>query len=260
MKKLAATALSITLATTPALATEEKPGVLSSSAIFQQIRDVSPALDKYTREAVIGGLWQRPGLSPRDRSVITLAALIARNHTPEMAFHVNNALNNGVTAAEISEIITHLAFYAGWGNALTAVAITRDVFAERGIAAADLPEATPVPLALNAEADAQRAAGVEQNVGPVSSGVVEYTNGLLFQDVWLRPELAPRDRSLVTVTSLISSGQVAQVTYHLNRAMDNGLTQAEASELLAHLAFYAGWPNVFSAVPVVKDVFEKRPG
>ena len=54
------------------------------------------------------------------------------------------------------------------------------------------------------------------------------------------------------------AGQVAQIPYHLNRAMDNGLTKAQAGELLTQLAFYAGWPNVFSALPVFKDVFEKR--
>jgi len=56
----------------------------------------------------------------------------------------------------------------------------------------------------------------------------------------------------------VASGQAAQVTYHLNRAMDNGLTKAQASEVLTHLAFYAGWPNVFTAMPVVKALFEKR--
>lgn len=74
-----------------------------------------------------------------------------------------------------------------------------------------------------------------------------------------RPDRAPRDRSLVTVSALVASGQVAQMPYHLNRAMDNGLTRAQASEVLTQLAFYAGWPNVFSALPVAKDVFEKRP-
>ena len=74
-----------------------------------------------------------------------------------------------------------------------------------------------------------------------------------------RPGLAPRDRSLVTVSALVATGQVAQITYHLNRAMDNGLTREEAGEVLGHLAFYAGWPNAFSAAPVVKDVIEKRP-
>ncbi len=72
---------------------------------------------------------------------------------------------------------------------------------------------------------------------------------------WLRPDLAPRDRSLVTVSALIANGQTAQLTPHLNRAMDNGLTQTEASEAITQLAFYVGWPNVFSAMPVAKDVF-----
>ena len=61
------------------------------------------------------------------------------------------------------------------------------------------------------------------------------------------------------MSALIASGLVAQVTYHLNRAMDNGLTQTQAAEVVTHLAFYAGWPNAFSALPVLKDVFEKRP-
>ena len=62
----------------------------------------------------------------------------------------------------------------------------------------------------------------------------------------------------MTVSALIASGQVAQITYHLNRAMDNGLTQTQAAEMVTHLAFYAGWPNAFSALPVMRDVFEKR--
>ena len=87
---------------------------------------------------------------------------------------------------------------------------------------------------------------------------MQYTTDVLFRDLWLRPDLAPRDRSLITVSALIAAGQVAQIPYHLNRAMDNGLTQTHASEVITHLAFYAGWPNAMSAVPVAKDVFEKR--
>ena len=81
----------------------------------------------------------------------------------------------------------------------------------------------------------------------------------LFRDLWLRPDLAPRDRSLVTVSALITAGQVAQIPFHLNKAMDNGLTRAQAGEVLTQLAFYAGWPHVFSAVPVVKEVLASRP-
>jgi len=82
---------------------------------------------------------------------------------------------------------------------------------------------------------------------------------VLFRDLWLRPGLAPRDRSLITVSALVASGQVAQIPYHLHRGVDAGLTAAQASEALTQLAFYAGWPKVFSALPVVKDAFASRP-
>jgi 4-carboxymuconolactone decarboxylase len=257
---LAATALSVSLAAAPAFSDDRKYPLASPPVAMEDMRTVSPALAKYTTEAVLGDLWKRPGLSPRDRSVVTVAALVAKNQSVEMAFHFNLALDNGAKPTELSEIITHLAFYSGWANATGAVSIAKDVFAARGIGADQLPDATPTLLPLDEAADAQRALSVEQSAGPVSPGVVEFTNGILFRDVWLRPGLAPRDRSLVTVTSLITNGQTAQVGYHLGRAMDNGLKKEEAQELLTHLAFYAGWPNVFSTIPVAKDVFDKRAG
>ena len=175
-----------------------------------------------------------------------------------MPYYLNLALDNGVKPSEISEIITHLAFYSGWGAAVAAVAPTSAVFAERGIAADQLPVASPELLPLDQAAEQRRADRVQQDVGLVSQGLVDYTADVLFGDLWLRPDLAPRDRSLVTVSALIAAGQVAQIPFHLNRAMDNGLTRAQASELLTHLAFYAGWPNAMSAVPVVKSVFDAR--
>ncbi len=222
------------------------------------IRTVAPALEKYTQGRLFGEVWKRPGLSPRDRSIVTVAALIARNQTIEMPYYVNLALDNGVKPREISEIITHLAFYSGWANAMSAVAVAKDVFAKRGIGADQVPSASPELLPLDEAAEAQRAARVGEQFGKVAPGIVQYTTDVLFRNLWLRPDLAPRDRSLVTVSALIASGQVAQVPYHLNRAMDNGLTQAQASEVITHLAFYVGWPNAFSALPVAKDIFENR--
>ena len=220
---------------------------------------ITPALEKYAQGTLFGDLWKRPGLSVRDRSVVTLAALITRNQTVEMPYYLNVALDNGVKPAEISEIITHLAFYSGWGNAISAVAVAKDVFAERKIAADQLPAASPNLLALNEAAEADRAKRVGDQFGAVFPGVVQYTTDVLFRDLWLRPGLAPRDRSLVTVSALVASGQVAQLAGHLNIGMNNGLTQTEIAEAITHLAFYVGWPNVFSAMPVAKDVFEKRP-
>lgn len=220
---------------------------------------VAPALERYTQETLLGGVWTRPGLSARDRSIVTLAALIARNQTIALPFHLGLALDSGVTPREVSEIITHLAFYSGWGNAMAAEAAAKEVFAARGIGGDQLPAASPALLPLDEAAEAERAARVGEQFGTVAPGVVQYTTDALFRDLWLRPDLAPRDRSLVTVSALVASGQVAQIPYHLNRAMDSGLTRPEAAEALTQLAFYAGWPNVFSALPVAKDVFEKRP-
>jgi 4-carboxymuconolactone decarboxylase len=226
---------------------------------LDDVRMVAPALARYTQGVLLGDLWKRPDLSARDRSIITVAVLIARNQTAELSPHLNQALDNGVKPSEIYEVITHLAFYSGWANAMSAVAVAKDIFRSRGIGADQLPAAEGPLLPIDEASEARRAAFVEQSVGPVAPGVVQYTSDPLFHDLWLRPALAPRDRSLVTVSALVATGQVAQLSAHLNRAMDNGLTKTEASEALTHLLFYAGWPNVFSAIPVAKDVFEKRP-
>jgi 4-carboxymuconolactone decarboxylase len=224
----------------------------------EDVRMVAPALERYTAGA-LADLWKRPGLSARDRSLITVSVLIARKQSTELSAHLNQALDNGVKASEISEVITHLAFYSGWTNAMAAVAIAKDVFRARGIGADQLPPAEGPLLPIDEASEARRAALVEQSVGPVAPGIVHYTSKPLFHELWLRAALTPRDRSLVTVSALVASGQVAQLSAHLNMAMDNGLSKSEASEALTHLLFYAGWPKVFSAVPIAKDVFEKRP-
>lgn len=223
----------------------------------EDLLNVSPALERYAR-GPLTEVWKRPDLSRRDRSLVTVAALIARNQSGELERYLNLALDSGIKPGEVSEIITHLAFYCGWPTALAAASTTRGVFASREVKPDQLPPAEPERLPIDEAAEAQRAARVEQDLGAVAPGVIQYTTDLLFRDLWLRPGLAPRDRSLITVSALIATGQAGVVSYHLNKAMDNGLTQAQASEVLTHLAFYAGWPNVFSALPVAKAVFEGR--
>ena len=224
----------------------------------KEVHMVAPALDKYTQDRLLGEVWKRPGLSPRDRSIVTLAAMIGRNQTIALADQLKLALDHGVKPAEISEIITHLAFYSGWANAMAAAAVAKDVFAERNVGPDKLPAASPALLPLNEVAEADRAKRVGDQFGAVFPGVVQYTTDVLFRDLWLRPDLVPRDRSLVTISALIANGQVAQLTGHIPIGMHNGLTQPEIAEAIAHLAFYVGWPNVFSAMPVAKDVFDKR--
>jgi 4-carboxymuconolactone decarboxylase len=256
--KLFAAALASLLVGAASSAQAEQPNMAGRRLSPEDVREVAPALEKYMEERLYGEVWKRPGLSARDRSMVTVTALIARNLTLPMYYSFGEALDSGVKPRELSEIITHLAFYSGWANALAAIAPAKVVFVERGIGPDQLPVASPSLLPLNQAAEADRAARVGQQFGSIAPGLVDYTTDPLFRDLWLRPDLAPRDRSLVTVSALMASGQVAQIPYHLNRAMDNGLTQQEAAEVITHLAFYVGWPNAFSALPVVKDVFDKR--
>jgi 4-carboxymuconolactone decarboxylase len=95
--------------------------------------DIAPALAGYTDDVLFGDVWKRPGLSPRDRSLVTVTCLISLYRTNELPFHLKRALENGVTRDELAEVITHLAFYAGWPAASTAVGIARKVFEEAGV-------------------------------------------------------------------------------------------------------------------------------
>lgn len=92
--------------------------------------DIAPALGDYTDKVLFGDLWKRAALSPRDRSLVTVACLISGYRTNEMPFHFKRAQENGVSREELIEVITHLAFYAGWPAANTAVSIARKVFEE----------------------------------------------------------------------------------------------------------------------------------
>lgn len=101
------------------------------SAKRDRIRPLVPALVDYTHNVVYGDLWERPGLSKRDRSLITLAALIATYRPEQLESHLKRAIENGVTKEEVSEVITHLAFYAGWPSAMSAAQLAYTVLVEK---------------------------------------------------------------------------------------------------------------------------------
>ena len=94
--------------------------------------DIAPKLAQLTDSVLFGDVWARPGLSQRDRSLVTVSALIAMNRPDQLRSHLARARANGVTRGEVVEAITHLAFYAGWPSAVTAVGVAREVFAEGG--------------------------------------------------------------------------------------------------------------------------------
>ena len=103
--------------------------------------------------------------------------------------------------------------------------------------------------------ESQEQTPVQKLIGTFLPKMVSLTDEVLFGDIWERPELSKRDRSLITVAALIAGGNTEQITGHLQRAKDNGLTETELKEVITHLAFYAGWPKAMSAIAVAKRVF-----
>jgi 4-carboxymuconolactone decarboxylase len=100
----------------------------TASTARSEVRQVAPRLIELTESVVYGDIWERPGLSKRDRSLITVAALVAMYRGDQLTGHLERALANGVTREEIGELITHLAFYAGWPTAMSAGRIAKKVF------------------------------------------------------------------------------------------------------------------------------------
>lgn len=103
-------------------------------------------------------------------------------------------------------------------------------------------------------ADEQEPSGAAKQFGEFAPALVHFTDDVLFGEVWKRSDLSPKERSLVTVACLVTSGNTEQLVYHLGLAQQNGASEAELIEVITHLAFYAGWPKAMSAMAVAKQV------
>lgn len=251
MRNIAAGIAISALAATGVAAQEERRRV-APPAVY----GVAPGLGHFTDDVLFGDVWERTDLSSRDRSLVTVAALVAMGRIAQIGGHVGRGLDNGLEPEVIGELITQLAFYTGWPNAISAVGEVSRIYAERGIATVAMSEAARI--ALEAAAEEARTNTVNATVAPTAPGLADLTNRVLFGDLWQRPDMSARDRSLVTMAALVAIGQPEQLPFHANRAMDNGLTREEAAGVITHLGFYAGWPRAMSAVPVLERVFAAR--
>jgi 4-carboxymuconolactone decarboxylase len=102
------------------------------------------------------------------------------------------------------------------------------------------------------------ASAAQKAIGDIAPKLAELTDDVLFGDVWERPQLSKRDRSLITCAALVATGKTEQMSFHFPRAIENGVTQEELVELITHLAFYVGWPNAMSAATRAKEMLAKK--
>ncbi|MFI1034286.1 carboxymuconolactone decarboxylase family protein [Streptomyces sp. NPDC020951] len=107
---------------------------MPKQSALQELAEIAPKLVEVTDNVLFGDVWERPGLSPRDRSLVTVSVLSALYRSEQLGHHLGVALDNGLTVEELSEAITHLAFYAGWPNAMTAITQLRKIADDRNAA------------------------------------------------------------------------------------------------------------------------------
>jgi 4-carboxymuconolactone decarboxylase len=210
---------------------------------------IAPGLATLTDEVLFGDVWRRPELSPRDRSLVTVSVLIATGKPAQLAGHLGRALDNGVRPSEASGLLAHLAIYCGWPSAVSALEVYDQVYTARKVDTAALRNVGPrLPAAAG---DAARARAVAEALGAVAPKFVQLTNDVVFDDLWRRSDLSPRDRSLVTIAALAAMGDDEQLDLYLRRGVESGLTRDQITEALTHLGFYAGWGKATKAMAAV---------
>ena len=203
---------------------------------------------------LFGDVWNRPELSPRDRSLVTLSVLIATGQTGPLGNHLSRALTNGLKPSEASALLAHLAIYCGWPSAVAALQPYEQVYNARKVDTSSLAATTRLPSPVSPAASA-RTTGNE--LAAVAPKFVQLTNDVVFDDLWRRTDLSVRDRSLVTISALAAMGVDDQLDLYLRRGLDSGLTRVQIAETLTHIGFYVGWPEATKALTAAAAILGK---
>lgn len=214
---------------------------------------LAPGLAMLTDDVLYGDVWRRGELSLRERSLVTIASLIATGKTAQLTTHLGRGLDNGLLPTETSGLLAHLAVYSGWPNAVSALAVYDQVYTARKIDTATLRIAVP-RLPASADDALPGASGAVTGRAPKFA---QLTRDVVFDDLWRRSDLTVRDRSLATIAALTSMGDADQLAFYVRRGLDAGLTHEQITEAVTHLGFYAGWGR---ATRVMEAIAPASPG
>jgi 4-carboxymuconolactone decarboxylase len=224
----------------------------ASGALQQKL---APGLATLTDEVLFGDVWRRPELSPRDRSLVTISVLIATGKPAQLAGHLGRALDNGVQPSEASGLLAHLAIYCGWPSAVSALDVYEQVYTARKVDTAG--QCAVGPRLPAPPSDGARVRALNDEFATVAPKFVQLTNDVVFDNLWRRPDLTLRDRSLVTIAALAAMGEDDQLDFYLRRGLESGLTRGQVTEALTHLGFYAGWARATKAMTAVTRTLGK---
>jgi 4-carboxymuconolactone decarboxylase len=210
---------------------------------------------------VVGAMWSRPQLNRRDRSLLVIATLAAQARDEELVAHTGNGLRHGLRPEEVEEVLLHVAAYAGYPAAM-ASSRRIDAALRDWLKVEKLPTRTPAVRKSDAERD-RDAAGVRERLAgersspmhPAAADALGEVGAIssrwVFGEIWTRGQLSPRDRSIATLSILISLGALEDLPFYAEVGRRSGLSQDEIEEIANHLTLYAGAPRAAQAMRVL---------
>ncbi|MBV1878667.1 MAG: carboxymuconolactone decarboxylase family protein [Pseudomonadales bacterium] len=238
----------------------------SAKGVAESMEQRLGVLGSFTLDFTMGSLWSRPGFSRRDRSIATIASLVCQKAKADLQFNVRAGLNHGLTADEIQEIAIHLCAYAGFPTAIDAIETMDEVFQSEGVvankAAAEpqddaqrLPTGVDIFSRIRGKDMSFLAAG---DPGEIMGLVGKHAMEWAFGEVWSRPQLTRRERSILVVAALTTLGKPDELEIHLPAALNHGVTELELKELVAHMIAYTGFPAAVEANTILVAVLKNQ--
>ena len=243
---------------------------VEAEKVFASMERKLGALGSFAFDAV-GEMWDRPQLVRRDRSLMIIAVLAAQARDEELELHTQVGLNHGLTRSEIEEINLHIAAYAGFPAAMAANRHMDAAFCKaegvariEGRTAADrLSDQERKTRAANVRATltAGKAStdpdtdltSMHEQLGDLGDWAFNWA----FGEIWARPQLSRRDRSLVVIAILTALGQEAELAFHVPAGLNHGLSRVEIEEIMTHLCLYAGFPKAVDGMRAARAAFAK---
>jgi 4-carboxymuconolactone decarboxylase len=236
-------------------------GGIDTDAAAAEIEARLGPLGSFVVDFALGDIWSRPGLSRRDRSLIVITILTTLNQLTQLRTHVQGGVNHGLSQAEVEEIMVQLAGYAGFPRAIDGMTTARAAMAaQQGVDA--LP---PSPPAERKE-DEQRSADAKavmsrlsanQPPGGVGVNMGSFTGSagrFAFGELWARDQLSRRDRSLVVCATLTTQDKPTELRFHLQGALNHGVTLEELEELMVTVIGYVGFPTAVEGFRALREI------
>ncbi|MBI4233865.1 MAG: carboxymuconolactone decarboxylase family protein [Chloroflexi bacterium] len=235
--------------------------------------DIAPGLGPLVTECLFGGIWARPQVDIKHRSLTTISALTVLGRGPQLKGHIRNGLNLGISTTEMVEALTHLLIYGGLPASLNALQLAREVFEEKPEWLASAPRELPTPRPATLEERIQRGNEIRRQLWgeggvrwaaaaavELAPEVIALLHGYFFGEIWARPGLDLKSRLVCALSALTVLGREPQLKNHIRAALHVGFTREQVVELLAHTTFYGGLPTALNALAAAKEVFDGAGG